>query len=402
MMESILYTEELSVGYAKEVVVGKVDVDALRGSMICLLGPNGSGKSTILRTLSGMLSPVRGTVYIDKSNINKTAKSSLAKKMAVVLTEKLQPGLMTSYEIVAMGRHPYTGFFGKLKTNDHEIVKNSLNLVNATSLSNRYFNELSDGEKQKVMIARALAQEPELIILDEPTSHLDIRHKVEVVEILGKLCREKGITVIMALHDIDLAIKGCQHVMMVKDGKIVAQGIPEEIVGENVIEHLYDISNASYSDLVGNLELKGSRKSDLFVVPGAGTGIPIFRGLRRLGYGMDCGVLYESDIDYHIAKTITNKIILEKDFEIISDDSYKKASKSMEFYDIVIDSGFPVGNMNKRNVSLIVDALKDNKTVYTMREDQELYGEYKDKCIYCNSISQLLVNLERGEMECIK
>ena len=394
MMELVLYTENLSVGYDNKIVVGGVDVKALRGNMICLLGPNGSGKSTILRTLSGILSPVEGTVYINKNNINKTVKSTLAKKMALVLTEKMNPGLMTAYEIVAMGRHPYTGFFGRLKSEDHEIVKNSLNAVNALNLSHRYYNELSDGEKQKTMIARALAQEPELIILDEPTSHLDIRHKVEVVETLGELCREKGITVIMALHDIDLAIKGCQQVIMVKEGKIVAHGIPEEIVNENVIENLYDISNASYSDLIGNLELKGCKESEIFIVPGSGTGIPIFRGIRRLGYGMDCGVLYENDIDYHIAKTITNKIISEKDFEIISDDVYEKALKSMKSYDIVIDTGFPVGTMNEKNIDLIIQALKDKKTVYSMREDRELYGEYKDKSIYCNSISQLLLTLE--------
>jgi iron complex transport system ATP-binding protein len=395
MIKSILHTEKLSVGYDNKIVVDGVDVNALKGNMICLLGPNGSGKSTILRTLSGMLSPVKGTVYINESNIKKVVKSSLAKKMSVVLTERLQPGLITAYEVASMGRHPYTGFFGKLKEVDHEIVRNSLKSVNALHLSNRYYSELSDGEKQKVMIARALAQEPELIILDEPTSHLDIRHKVEVVEILNKLCREKGITVIMALHDIDLAIKGCQQVMMVKGGKVVAQGIPEEIVSENVIENLYDISNASYSDLIGNLELKGSENSDIFVIPGGGTGIPIFRGLRRLGYGMDCGILYRNDIDYHIARTITNEIILEKDFEIISDDIYEKAYKSMKSHDIIIDSGFPIGNMNKKNLNLIIQALKSNKTVYTMRKNQELYGEYRDRSIYCNNISQLLLNLEK-------
>ena len=394
MMKSILHTEKLSVGYDNNIVVEDVDVNALRGNMICLLGPNGSGKSTILRTLSGMLSPVEGIVYIDKDNINKTVKSGLAKKMAVVLTERLQPGLMTAYEIASMGRHPYTGFFGKLKEVDHEITRNSLKAVNAQYLSNRYFNELSDGEKQKIMIARALAQEPELIILDEPTSHLDIRHKVEVIEILSKLCKEKNITVIMALHDIDLAIKGCQYVMMVKGGKIIAQGIPEEIINENEIEKLYDISNASYSDLVGNLELKGPENSSVFIIPGSGTGIPIFRGLRRLGYGIDCGILYKNDIDYHIAKTITNKVILEKDFEIISDLVYEKAVQAMRLHEIVIDTGFPLGTMNEKNLDLIIQALKENKTVYSMREDREVYGEYKNRSIYCHSISRLLSKLE--------
>ena len=190
MEKDRIYTENLQVGYDHRVVVDGVEVQAVKGKMICLLGPNGAGKSTILRTLSGMLAPVRGTVYLDGEKVTQMEKSTLARKMAVVLTERLSPGMMTAFEIAAMGRHPYTGFFGKLKEEDKAIVMESLRSVNAENLAFRYYEELSDGEKQKVMIARALAQQPELIVLDEPTSHLDIRHRIEVVNILGKLCRE--------------------------------------------------------------------------------------------------------------------------------------------------------------------------------------------------------------------
>ncbi len=171
-MSSVIRTKELNVGYGQRTVVANVQIEALKGSMICLLGPNGSGKSTILRTLSAMLAPVSGTVYLHGQNVLQIQKQNLARRMAVVLTQRANPGLLTAFDVVAMGRHPYTGFFGRLKQEDRRIIHEALTSVHAETLTDRYFNQLSDGEKQKVMIARALAQQPELIVLDEPTSHL--------------------------------------------------------------------------------------------------------------------------------------------------------------------------------------------------------------------------------------
>jgi len=388
MSQTLMRTANLQVGYGKRCVVDDVDINALRGGMVCLLGPNGSGKSTILRTLSGMLNPVAGAVYVENTNVRAMPKSSLARRMAVVLTDKLQPGLMTAFEIAAMGRHPYTGFFGKLKGHDSEIVMDALQSVRAEHLAHRYYNELSDGEKQKIMIARALAQEPELIVLDEPTSHLDISHRVEVIEVLARLCREKKITIIMALHDIDLALKGCKTVMMVKNGKIIAQGSPEQIVHQGIIQELYDITSARYDDLLGSLELKShSPKSTLFVVGGAGSGIPVFRALRRAGYGMDSGVLHRSDVDTHVAQAMCNNIITESDFQAISDQSFKAACDLMQDHDVVVDTGFPVGIVNERNLELLRLALKMGKSVYSLRMDGSGYR--------CNSVQNLIAALEK-------
>ena len=229
-MECIIQAQSLDVGYSKSTVISDVNIEAMRGQVICLLGPNGAGKSTILRTLSGLLAPVKGAVQVEGINIEKMKKKDIAKKLSLVLTDSVTPSLTTVYELISMGRTPYTNFLGRLSDEDRKIIDESLEIVGASFLKERFYNQLSDGEKQKVMIARALVQEPELIILDEPTSHLDIKHKIEVIKVLQKLSNERGITCILSLHDIDLALKGFQKVLLVNDGKVVAQGVPEEII----------------------------------------------------------------------------------------------------------------------------------------------------------------------------
>jgi iron complex transport system ATP-binding protein len=249
----VISTYGLSVGYDSKVVVGDADITALQGQVICLIGPNGSGKSTILRTLSGMLAPVNGAVYIGKTEISKLTQTELAKYMSVVLTDKLNLQMTTAFDVVAMGRTPHTGFFGQLSAEDVSIVNECLRTVGAAEISNRDYMSLSDGEKQKVLIARALAQEPKLIILDEPTSHLDLKHKVEVMQILKRLASERGTTIIFALHDVDMAMNNCGLAMLVKGGKIIAQGSPDEVISGRSIKELFDMTDEQFGSLLYTL-----------------------------------------------------------------------------------------------------------------------------------------------------
>ena len=392
-----IYTENLQVGYDHRVVVDGVEVQAVKGKMICLLGPNGAGKSTILRTLSGMLAPVQGAVYLDGEKVTQMEKSTLARKMAVVLTERLSPGMMTAFEIAAMGRHPYTGFFGKLKEEDKAIVMESLRNVNAENLAFRYYEELSDGEKQKVMIARALAQQPELIVLDEPTSHLDIRHRIEVVNILGKLCREKGLTVILSLHDIDLALKGCELVLMVKDGQVIEKGRPEEIVRQGVVQHLYGIHNAYYDDLLGSLELTGPEKPEVFLTGGAGTGILLYRSFCRAGYGIACGVLAENDVDAHVARALSKTNVFSEAFVPVSREKEQEAEAIMKEMELVVDTGFPLREENAENGRLLCEAVRSGKLVLSLRPEKEagaLYHDYKNRVLFFETAEELMKKAE--------
>ncbi len=388
----IIRADKLSVGYGTKTVVENVDFHIEKGQMLCLIGPNGAGKSTLLRTVSGLLRPVSGTVYVDGEDVRLIRKSRLAKKMAVVLTEKFSAGLLTVFEVAAMGRHPYTGFFGRFRESDRELVHEALKSVGAGDLAARYFNELSDGERQKVMIARALAQQPRIMVLDEPTSHLDIRHRVEVVNILSELCRQRGLTVMLALHDIDLALKGCEYVMMLKGGKVQAQGRPEAISGKGAVQELYEIQNARYDELLGSLELSLERKRSVFIVGGGGGGIPLYRALHRAGAGMSGGVLHENDCEAHVAEAICGRIVKEKAFEPIGEKAYEEALGLMLERQIVIDTGFEVGVINRANVALIMSALDRGKTVYSLRDREEagsVFGSRAENIKYFNGIDAL-------------
>lgn len=256
----MLRTENLVVGYEKKEVVRDINLKVKKGEVLCLLGANGSGKSTILRTLSGLLRPIKGEVLIQNKNLHRMSEGKLAKQLAVVLTNRISLGLLTVFEVVSMGRYGHTGFFGKLGSKDVKIVEEALELVNATNLVDRYFHQLSDGEKQKVFLARALVQEPELIIMDEPTSFLDIRHKVELISIIKTLSKERGITIISSLHEIALAVKCSDTLMLVKDGGILDYGCPEDILTLDRVKEVYDIEDCQYDDFLG--PFKNDRKRE--------------------------------------------------------------------------------------------------------------------------------------------
>lgn len=398
MTEPILSAEELNAGYGKKAVVSGLNLKAMQGQVICLLGPNGAGKTTVLRTLSGLLAPVSGTVEVEGIGIGSLKQKELSQKLSVVLTESAAPSLTTVEELVSMGRAPYTGLMGRLTEEDQRVVAEALETVGADSLRGRYFDTLSDGEKQKVMIARALVQEPKLMILDEPTSHLDIKHKIEVIRILQRLSDGKGITCILSLHDIDLALKGCRTVLLVRDGKIAAQGTPEEVVGRGRIEELYEISGARYSELLGAVELTGRASGEIFVAGGAGSGVCLYRALSRSGYGLTAGVLHRNDVDFQIAEPICSKVIAEEPFEPIRRENAEKAFALIQAAKCAVDSGFPIGRGNLENIELLKRAVKSGKPVLSLRDPNEgakLYGTENGGVLYLAGIAELLSETER-------
>ena len=226
-----------------------------KGKILTLIGPNGAGKSTILKSITRQLDTIRGSVYINAQEISEWSPKDMAKQVAVVLTDRIRPELMTCAEVVAMGRYPYTNLFGKLTPKDREAVREALERVHALDLAEQDFTTLSDGQRQRIMLARAICQEPEIIVLDEPTAYLDIRHKIELLDILREMAQKKDIIVIMSLPEIDLAMKISDYLLCVKGDTIEAFGPPEVILENRTIEHLYDLSNGSYNLLFGSIEL---------------------------------------------------------------------------------------------------------------------------------------------------
>ncbi len=252
-MEYFFKTENLTVGYNGKPIVNNIDVSIKKGQILSLIGPNGSGKSTILKSITKQLKVIDGVVFLSGSPINDINSRDMARRAAVVLTERPKPELMTCGDVVAVGRYPYTGMLGILSASDKEKINEALCLVNALDLKDRCFSEVSDGQLQRIMLARAICQEPEIIILDEPVSFLDIRYAVEILDILRRMASERGVTVIMSLHELNYAKRVSDRVMCVKDGYMLHLDTPEAVFTKEIISRLYDLSDGVYAELFGGL-----------------------------------------------------------------------------------------------------------------------------------------------------
>ncbi|PBF74700.1 ABC transporter ATP-binding protein [Clostridioides difficile] len=389
----MLKTNNLSVGYNNKVVISNINVEVKNGEILCLLGSNGAGKTTLLRSLSKLISPIKGEIYLNGVNINCISRKALSKKMALVLTNRLLGDLMTVQDIVNIGRYPYTGFFGSLSKKDLIMVDEALESVDALHLKKRYFDELSDGEKQKVLVARALVQEPEIIILDEPTTHLDIKHRLELINILKKLSKEKSISVILSLHEIDIALKSCDKVALIKNNKVIAYGQPEDVVDEDIINSLYELDDKNFNSLLGSVEISNKSKNEVFIIGGGGKATPIYRAFTKKGIGLYSGIIHENDIDYEIGRTMGIKMCTENPFEPISDESFDLAIRNLNDSKIIIDTGFSVGETNKRNIDIIKEALKLDKKVYSFRnrdESKKYYDSLDSKIEHIDKVSQII------------
>lgn len=395
----ILHTDKLRVGYGRKTVVADINIALLQGQFVCLLGPNGSGKSTVLKTIIHTLSPLGGAVYLNERDLMHVTSQEMARTTAVVLTQPVTPGLLTAYDVVMLGRHPHTGFMGKPMPVDHQKVRHALEVVNAGALAERYFSELSDGEKQKTLLARALAQEPQLIVLDEPTSHLDARHRIEVMLILRQLTRERGVTVIASLHDIDLAMKACDVAVLIKDGQVLACGTPEDVLDEKLVARLYDLDHAAFSGRLGGVELRSAGGNPLYVAAGAGTGAGVYRTLVKHGYGIITGVLPDNDVDSHVAKTIGATVISSPAYEPLSAAACGEAAHAIGSVEQVIDAGFPVGVGNRANIDLVRQALAEGHVVHTFRSESEataLYGALAPRLVYARDFFQLVSAVKKA------
>ena len=255
MGEYFVHSEQMTVGYDGKPLIRDIEIRLNRGEILTLIGPNGAGKSTILKSLTRQLKLVGGTVYLDQKLMSQMSGKEVAQKLAVVTTERIRPELMTCEDIVATGRYPYTGTLGILSEGDWEKVHKAMEMVHALDFKDRDFTEISDGQRQRILLARAICQEPEVIVLDEPTSFLDIRHKLELLSILKKMVLEHHTAVLMSLHELDLAQKISDYVICVHGDRIEKYGTPEEIFTDGYIPKLYGMTVGSYEERTGDLEL---------------------------------------------------------------------------------------------------------------------------------------------------
>lgn len=234
-------TEKLTVGYDGVPVIFDIEIGIDKGETLVLIGPNGAGKSTVLKSISGQLSLISGSIYLDNKDFLMMDPNDKAKKSGVLFTDRVKSDMLSCFDVVSSGRYPYTGYLGILKEEDKNAVNETMELVGITDLRDRDFSKISDGQKQRVMLARALCREPEILILDEPTSFLDIRYKLEFLYVLDIMKKKKNITVIMSVHELDIAKKIADKVLSLKGDKADRFGTPAEIFTEDYIARLYDI-----------------------------------------------------------------------------------------------------------------------------------------------------------------
>lgn len=362
-------THDLSVGYSGRPLIEKINLSIEKGRILTLIGPNGSGKSTILKTITKHLEKIAGVVTIENDNISKWSNKELAKRLSVMLTERIDPELMTCEQVVAMGRYPYTNHFGSLTPGDRQVVEESLHMVRAEELAERPFTDISDGQRQRIMLARAICQQPEIIVLDEPTSYLDIRHKIELLDILRKMAREKNVAVVMSLHEIDLAAKISDQIICVKGGRIRLFGTPEQVFTGERVKELYELESGSFNTLFGSVELMAPEgEPEIFVLAGAGKGIPIYRLLQKNKRAFSTGVLFENDVDLQVASVLAAHVTVAPAFGTFGEREINEAKRWIDRARCVVDAGTPVGDQNRRSRELIQYARTEGKRVITDAE----------------------------------
>ena len=254
----ILFSENLSVGYAgksSKVIASQLQLQIFQGSFTALVGANGIGKSTLLRTLTGIQKPLSGNVFINHQNLHSLPSEAIARNISVVLTDKLPPSNLSVYELIAMGRHPYTNWLGSLTPQDEMAIENAIHWTQIQPLLDKKHFEISDGQLQIVLVARALAQDTPIIILDEPTTHLDLPHKVALFKLLKKLTQEVNKTILFSTHDIDLAIQMTDQMMVMMPDKLI-QNEPCQLISGGVFEALFNDDNIAFDVLKGKFVIK--------------------------------------------------------------------------------------------------------------------------------------------------
>jgi iron complex transport system ATP-binding protein len=285
-MSTILSSQSLSIGYPNNTVASNLNLRLTKGRLVCLLGPNGAGKSTLMRTLCAMQSPLTGQVLLNGVDIHTISSRELARLLSVVLTDRVQVGLLSAYELVSLGRYPYTGWNGRLSADDHRIIRESIEASGAQDLAARPVDELSDGERQKVLLARALAQQPQLLILDEVTAFLDLPRRVDIMRTLRRLAHDHGATILLSTHDLDLAIRSADELWLLEKGGAFHCGAPEDLVLNGSFAQAFRSEGIEFNPADGHFELHGER---LGVAAVQGDGLPALwtrRALERVGFAI--------------------------------------------------------------------------------------------------------------------
>jgi len=244
--------EHVSVGYNGTPLIEDVTLEVDRGEIVALVGPNGAGKSTILKTAAGLLRPVKGSVLLGERRLSEYSLSEKAKRMSVMMTERTGTEYMTCFDVVRIGRYQYTNLMGSLSDHDREVILDSMQRIGVDTLADTDYSTLSDGQKQRVLLARAIVSEPDILILDEPTSYLDMGYKTEFFDVLRQLVEERQIAVLISMHELELVKRVADRVVCIsKENRVDRTGVPGEILTAEYMEKLFSMKPGKYQEYYG-------------------------------------------------------------------------------------------------------------------------------------------------------
>lgn len=283
----VLKTNSLFIGYTrkknKSVVQSSLSLTLQSGELVCLIGPNGTGKSTLLRTLAGLQKPLSGKILIDEQNITAFSAHKIALKIALVLTDRVDVENATVHDIVAYGRHPHSNWWGNTEKTDEEVINDAIAMVHLEKKANDNFCELSDGERQRVMIAKALAQDTPIIMLDEPTAHLDLPNRVDIMLLLHKLAHKTGKSILLSTHELDLALQASDRIWLMSNEGVVS-GVPEDLVLNGSFNRTFESRSYFFNADNGNFSMNYPMTGKVWVKGNKTRMYWTLRALARAGF----------------------------------------------------------------------------------------------------------------------
>lgn len=394
-----LSIEGIECRYTSVKILEDVTFQVKSGDFIGVLGPNGAGKTTLLKTISGILKPRSGVVYIDNKDVNQLKVKEIAKTIAVVPQDSQSAFNFSVMDIVLMGRNPHMGRFQLESPRDIQVALNSMKLAGIDRLADRSLDEMSGGERRMVLIARALAQEPRILLLDEPTLHLDVNNQITMMELLHSLCRRNGLLIVAVLHDFNLAARYCDKLILIGGSKIQAVGKPEEaltkeniatVFGVQVYIKRHEITNSLYITPVSASPRIGKKNLKVHVICGGGSGAYLLKTLSEQGYDLSAGVLNILDTDHDVASQLEIKIAVEAPFSPMTQASYNKNLRLIQRSDIVIVSKFMVGKGNLRNLEAAIEGIRMGKPLVLI----DLLGSRYD---YTDGEGERLIDILKNE-----
>jgi iron complex transport system ATP-binding protein len=358
-------------------VLEGINLSVKDGDFVGILGPNGSGKSTLLKSISRTLKPYKGTILLEKTDVYSLKGTELAKQLAVVPQETSIGFSFTALDVVLMGRNPHLGRFDMETDKDIAIAQKAMMRTNIWHLAARPINELSGGEKQRVIIARALAQEPKVLLLDEPLTHLDMINQLEIMDLVKELCVKEGLIVLEVIHDLNLAARYCNMALLLDKGQIFSAGSLETVLTSENIKSVFRVDAIVKKSLVTNslyvIPLSPqkplpAKNCAVHLICGAGTGTLLMKALADEGYAVTAGVLNLLDSDFETCELLKVPVVTEAPFSPITDKAYSENMDMVTKASMVVLTAVPFGFGNLRNLEAALEAAKRGIPTYVIDE----------------------------------